>query len=154
MPNGQHSDDPTIQDGDPIWRRIPPGRWTYDHNLGRVRPNSDCFRYSRNALTGNREPMSVVLGAEVASVEAALGGHANFKLAAFVAGRARQLELGMCRDPLPDMAAHALVFAGDRPDIPTPVRSRLAQEATWVIELSQDEVEEARGRTTPRGEDP
>ncbi len=77
-------------------------------------------------------------------------GGENFKLAAFVAGRARQLELGMCRDPLPDMAAHALVFAGDGPDIPTPVRSRLAQEATWVIELSQEEVAEARSRTTPR----
>jgi hypothetical protein len=150
MANG-HNDDPTIEDAHPLWRRIPPGRWTYDHNLGRARPNSDCFRYSpADPHTGIRHPMSVVLGAEVESVEAALGGHADFKLVSFTAARARQLALGAARDPQPDLQAHALVFARAGDDIPRFARNRLAEEATWVTELTPAEVEEARQRTSAR----
>lgn len=149
MVNGKYNDDPSIADGHPLWRRIPPGRWTYDHNLGRLRPTSDCFRYSpEDPETGERDPMSVILGAEIASTDDALAGHAAFKLVTFAAGRARQLELGVCRDPLPTMEAHALVFAPTKSDIPTSARRRLAEEAGWVIAPSGDEVEEAKKRTS------
>lgn len=50
-------DDPSIEAGDPIWRRIPPGRWTYDHNEGRARPVTGNFEYSaRDEVTGQERP--------------------------------------------------------------------------------------------------
>ena len=64
MSNGEivYDDDPSIEAGDPVWRRIPPGEWTFDHNEGRVRPTSKNFQYSRkDKETGKRHPMSVTL---------------------------------------------------------------------------------------------
>ena len=135
----------------PVWRRIPPGWWTFDHNEGRVRPTSKCFQYSKN-----KHPMSVTLGRGFTPDAALAGQRAGFKLVGWIAGHLRSLELGVCRDDKPDIIAHGLVFtlqldgAGQRRNnISGSVRDRLSVSAQWLIALSPEEVEEARLRTAP-----
>ena len=147
-------DDASIQAADPVWRRIPPGRWTYDHNEGRARPTSDCFKYWRHPETRERHPMSVTLGEGLTPDMALQGQQPGFKLAGWPAGHIRGHQLGVCHDDQPDVVAHGLVFTlqedshGVRQqEIPNSVRDRLAKSAAWVIGLSLDEVEEARRRT-------
>lgn len=147
-------DDPSIETDDPIWRRISPGRWTFDHNEGRVRPMSGLFQYSRDKKTGKKHPMSVTLGKGL-TPDAAVAGHgAGIKLVAWNAGYLRGLALGVCPDGQPDAVAHGLVFtleldsAGDRKtSISSPVREALSLSAEWLIPLSPEEIEEARLRT-------
>jgi len=103
-------DDPSIETEDPVWRRIPPGWWTFDHNEGRVRPTSKCFQYSKNKETGKKHPMSVTLGQGLTPEAALAGQPEGFKLVGWIAGHLRNLELGVCRDDKPDIIAHGLVF--------------------------------------------
>jgi hypothetical protein len=157
MPDAaQRKDDLTVGPTDPLLRRIPPAaaglrRWTYDHNLGRARPNSDCFRYSKPRDDGSPDPMSVLLGKELTSPSDALRGHdAGFLLVRFQAAVAREDgKCGVCRDPSDDWPAHALVFAiGDgQRDIPKPTRNRMAQAAEWVVPPSLEDVDSARRAT-------
>lgn len=149
-----YDDDPSVEAGDPVWRRIPPGWWTFDHNEGRVRPTSQNFQYSRDKETRKQHPMSVTLGRGLAPAVALAGQRAGFKLVGWTAHHLRHLELGVCRDERTDIVAHGLVFtlqldlAGKRkPNISHPVRDRLAASAQWVIELTPGEIEEARLRT-------
>jgi hypothetical protein len=157
MSNGVavYEDDPSVESDDPIWRRIPPGWWTYDHNEGRVRPTSYNFQYSKkNKETGHRHPMSVTLGKDL-TADAALAGQApGFKLVGWKAAHLRNLELGICADEQPAAVAHGLVFtlqrdsAGNRKEnIPESVRGRLSSSAEWVVGLTDAEIEEARQRT-------
>ena len=149
-------DDPSIEVNDPVWRRIPPGWWTFDHNEGRVRPTSKCFQYSKNKETGKKHPMSVTLGKGLTPNAALAGQPEGFKLVGWTAGYLRSLELGVCRDEKPDIIAHGLVFtrqhdtAGQRrPNISDSVRDRLSISAEWLIQLSPEMIEEARLRTSP-----
>jgi hypothetical protein len=148
-------DDPAIEALDPVWRRIPPDRWTYDHNENRVRPVSNCFKYSpKNPETNQRHPMSVVLGKGL-TPEVALGGEGQgFKLVGWTAGHLRGFTLGVCSAPRVGVAGHGLVFTlqtdndGRRKsDIPQSVRKRLAESAQWITGLTPEEVEAARLRT-------
>jgi len=145
-----YQDDPSISAGDPVWRRIPSGQWTYDHNEGRVRPSSQNFQYTTNKETGEKEPVSITLGQGLAP-EAALDGHPGFKLVGWTAGHLRWLELGVCHDEQPDAVAHGLMFTlqedppGTRKTkISNPVRDRLSKTAEWVIPLSAEEIEALR----------
>ena len=156
MTNGEvvFEDDASIEAGDPVWRRIPPGYWTFDHNLGRVRPTSQCFQYSTKE-DGTKHPMSVTLGRGL-TADAALAGHdAAFKLVGWTAEYVRRWVLGVCRDEQPHVVAHGLVFtlqqdaAGKRKNnISGSVKDKLSVAAQWVIELSPEEVDAARQRTT------
>ncbi|MEX2661107.1 MAG: hypothetical protein WD227_04215 [Vicinamibacterales bacterium] len=95
--------------------------------------------------------MSVALATQLESVDAVLVGHPAFKVVSFTAGRVRELDLGVCRDPLPAFEAHALVFAS-RPqsgDIPQKTRRLLAADADWVTDFTLEELAEAKARTTP-----
>jgi hypothetical protein len=149
-------DDPSIEADDPVWRRIPPGWWTFDHNVGRVRPASGCFQYSTDKETGKKHPMSVTLGKGLTPEKALAGQHKGFKLVGWTAGYLRSLELGVSRQDMPDIIAHGLVFtlqqdsAGQRrTNISQPVRDELATSAQWLVELSTEEIEQARLRTVP-----
>ena len=149
-------DDPSIETDDPVWRRIPPGWWTFDHNEGRVRPTSKCFQYSKNKETGKKHPMSVTLGQGLTPDAALAGQPEGFKLVGWIAGHLRHLELGVCRDDRPEIIAHGLVFtlqldgAGQRRNnISDSVRDRLSASAQWLIPLSPQEIEQARLRTAP-----
>lgn len=57
-----YKDDASIEAGDPIWRRISPGQWTYNHNKGQVQPMSGLFQYNKHPVTGQKHPMSITLG--------------------------------------------------------------------------------------------
>ncbi len=121
-------DDPTIPDSSVLWRRIPPRHFVRDENTGRMRPSSAAFEDHPNG-----SPMSVILGdvllASGRFAEDALAGHADFALAAFAAGLARQFGQGVMREPLDDEPAHAIVF-GEKPKR---VGRMLAKAAEWVI---------------------
>lgn len=149
-----YHDDPSVETDDPVWRRIPPGEWTFDHNEGRVRPTSKNFQYSKkDKQSGERHPMSVTLGRGLTPA-AAVAGHSDYKVVGWTAGEIRGLELGVCRDEQPDVVAHGLVFtlqeddAGNRKsNISGSVREKLSRSAQWIIELTPEEVEQARTRT-------
>ncbi|MDO8629059.1 MAG: hypothetical protein Q7R41_01075 [Phycisphaerales bacterium] len=149
-----YDDDPSVETGDPVWRRIPPGWWTFDHNEGRVRPTSKNFQYSKDKKTGKRHPMSVTLGKDLAPDAALAGQPAGFKLIGWTADHLRNLELGVCRDERPDIVAHGLVFTLQldgtgkrRANISDSVRDRLAASGQCVIELTPSEIEKTRLRT-------
>lgn len=128
MAERNYVDDPSVADAAVLWRRIPPWHFVLDENLGGFRPSSAAFENNPNG-----SPMSVVLADDVAasgrSPQDVLAGHAGFALAAFAAGLARECRQGVMRDPLPEEAAHALVF-GEKPER---VGRRIAKSATWVI---------------------
>lgn len=150
------ADDLSVKADDPVWRRIPPGWWTYNHNEGRVRPTSKCFQYSTNRETGKKHPMSVTLGNGLTPNAALAGQPEGFKLVGWAAGHLRSLELGVCRDEKPDIIAHGLVFTLQqdstgqrRPNISDSVRDKLSISAQWLITLLPEQIEEARLRTAP-----
>ena len=148
-------DDPSIEAGDPIWRRIPPGRWTYDHNEGRVRPISGNFQYSpRDAVTGKKDPMSVTLGKGLTPDVAIARQNPGFTVVEWSAGYLRGQQLGICPDPLPEVIAHGLVFTvqqdekgNRRTNISSFVQRALAEAAAWAIPPSPEEIEQSRLRT-------
>ena len=128
QPEPAYVDDPTIADTSALWRRIPPWHFVFDENLGCVRPSSAAFEDHPDGT-----PMSVVLGDEVLQTgrpaETVLMGHADFALASFSAGLARQLEQGIARKPLPEEPAHAEVFGKKTKR----VRRSFAKHCEWVI---------------------
>src|SRR4051794_720990 len=109
MPEAEYADDPTILDAHVLWRRVRPGWWHYDEQLGRYRPNSDSFQDSNDGT-----PMSVFL-AEVSLMlgkgpESCLLSHAGYGLVSITAQDARDAGLGISRAPRPGEEAHAYVF--------------------------------------------
>ena len=148
-------DDASIQAGDPIWRRVSPGQWTYNHNKGQVQPKSGLFQYNKYPETGQKHPMSIALGKDITPDAAIAGKPAGTKLVGWTAEYIRSLALGICRHDLPNEINHGLVFtlAKDKEgkpktSFPGPVQSKLAESAAWIIALSPEEIEEARTRTT------
>src|SRR5262245_48576584 len=104
-----YQDDLSIAAGDPVWRRLPSGRWTYDHNRGCVRPTSQIFRYSRDKQTGASHPMSVTLGKGLTPATA-LARHPAFKLVGWTAERVRSFGIGLCYELRDDEPGHGLAF--------------------------------------------
>jgi hypothetical protein len=122
-------DDPTIGDGAPLWRRIPPCHFVFDQNLGRYRPSTAAFEDHPNGT-----PMSVILGQELIdsgrAVNSALADHKEFALASFAAGFARAHGLGIVRRPLTKEPAHAEVFGRKTQS----VKKALARTCEWIIQ--------------------
>lgn len=150
-----YKDDTSIEAGDPVWRRVSPGQWTYNHNRGRVQPKSGLFQYNRHPVTGEKHPMSVTLGRGLNPEAAIAGKAAGTKLVGWNAGFIRSLDLGICQDEQPGEIAHGLVFTlikdstgKQKTAISSAVQTRLAGAAQWILGLSAEEVEEARLRTT------
>lgn len=119
-----YSDDPSIPDDAELWRRIPPWHFVDDENLGQIRPSSAAFEDHPDG-----SPMSVILGGEGRDLQEALVGHQGFALASITAALARELGLGVARDPRPDEPAHAVVFGRKNKRI----SRRLAKGSSWVV---------------------
>ena len=124
----QYEDDATILDDAILLRRVPPWHFLFDENLNRWRPKSAAFDDHPNGT-----PMSVslkeVMEREGRTVSDAVSGHSGFGLVGFTAGLARRCEQGVARDPLPDNAAHAVVFGPK----PKSVQRKLAIAAAWIV---------------------
>lgn len=120
-------DDLTIEDQDELLRRIFPGWWIFDKNLGSLRPTSQAFKNHRDG-----SPMSVYLQKELdehgLNPESVLAGHEDFALASITAGLARQCEQGVMKRPDIDLG-HAEVF-GEKTDS---VRRKFAENSIWVV---------------------
>jgi len=128
MSDGAYVDDASIADAAALWRRIPPWHFVRDDNAGMLRPSSAAFENHPNG-----SPMSVVLGDEIIasgrSVREVVAGYADFAVATFTAGLARDCGQGVVREPLPEEPAHAVVFGNK----PKRVARRIAKSAAWVI---------------------
>ena len=147
--------DPSIEDPDPVWRRVRVDMCTYDHNAGVVRPTSQCFQYSQDRATGKKHPMSVALGKDITPEQALEGHPPELKLVGWTAGHVRSLNLGVCPDPQPEAVAHGLVFTLEtdatgkqKTKLSDPVRKALTTSAKWVMPLTPEQVEVVRQRTT------
>lgn len=73
-------DDASIEAGDPIWRRVSPGQWTFNHNKGQIQPKSGLFQYNKHPETRQKHPMSVALGKGITPDAAIAGKQAGTKL--------------------------------------------------------------------------
>jgi hypothetical protein len=127
-PGTTPTDDPTIANDAPLWRRIPPFHFVNDENRGRIRPSTAAFEDHPNGT-----PMSVVLGQEVLdagrSPMSVLAGHDGYGMVTFSAGLARSKRQGVLRKPLPEEPAHAEVV-GKKTDS---VKKAFARESTWIV---------------------
>lgn len=149
-----YEDDALIQDGDPIWRRVSSGQWTYNHNRGQVQPKSGLFQYNKHPVTGKKHPVSITLGKGLTPEAAIAGKPVGTKLVGWNAGFIRTLALGICSNDQDGEISHGLVFtllkdtAGKpKTNISGSVQGKLAESAVWIIGLSPEEIEEARLRT-------
>lgn len=124
----EYEDDLSILDNDELWRRILP-RWIiFDKNLGRMRLTSQAFQDPRDGT-----PMSVLLADDLlksgGTPDTALSGHAGYALASVTAGLCRERSQKVARAPTFEEPAHGVVVGKKTGS----VRSRLAQEARWVV---------------------
>lgn len=121
-------DDKTVLNDERLLRRIPAGWKVPDYTNNRWRISSAAFDDSQD-----RSPTSVSLETQLVElglpVTHPLVGHDGYSLAAVTAAAARQLGLGIQRDPLPTDPAHALLF-GKKTDS---VRKNLAKQSSWVV---------------------
>lgn len=115
--------DPTITNDERLLRRIPHWQWVED-GAGGHRPSSAAF---------GDEDLSVdlasVLIASGQALDATLSGHQGFALAAITAKIAREQGQAVCRDPLPENPAHAIV-AGKKT---TAVKKQFARSSEWIV---------------------
>ena len=116
------ADDPTIDDKEIIWRRIPQLQVVPDDNLKCKRPSSKCFQDS----TGGH--MSVYIASEAISSQAVMQGVKEPFLASLSVDFIRQLGLGITRDSSTGGPGHALLLGKKTGGI----RSQMAKTATWV----------------------
>ena len=128
MAGSPYADDPKIDDGAELWRRIPSWHVVYDQNLERLRPSSAAFEDHPNG-----SPMSVILGDDVLrdgrTAASLMQSFLGFSLAAITAGITRSCQQGVAREPLAEEPAHAVVF-GRKTDS---VKKRLAKSADWIL---------------------
>ena len=117
-------DDPTISDGDMLWRRVPdwPGFIVEDKTAGHYRVASSAFDDDADGA-----PMSVVLAAH-AILELVLKGHEEFGVVAFTAGFARRQGQIVVRAPEEGQPAHAVVVGRKTHG----VRRAFARVARWI----------------------
>ncbi|MFP3941451.1 MAG: hypothetical protein ACLF0P_14220 [Thermoanaerobaculia bacterium] len=128
MASDGYTDDPSIEDCDGLWRRIPPRHFVLDENRGGYRPSSAAFEDHPSGT-----PMSIHVAkdalAEGHAPEDVLRGHEGFALAEFTAGTAREADQGVAREPLPDQIAHGVVFGKKTKG----VKRRLGRASEWVV---------------------
>ena len=104
MADREYRDDPSIADGTELWRRIPPLYICYDENRGVWRPESWAFSDDEDG-----DPMSAFIAAECGGVDVLLQGHADYGVAAFTAGFAREKGQVIYRRPDAPEPGHVFV---------------------------------------------
>jgi hypothetical protein len=124
--------DPSIEDGAHLYRRIPPLHFYLDKNENRVRPSSAAFEDDDDS-----DPMSVclsqVLQAENREPSSVLTGHPGYALAAITAGLARSYNQTVHPKPLPDESSHALVCGDKESGKKNAPKRKFALAAVWVV---------------------
>jgi len=94
MGNPQYSDDPTILDGEVLYRRVPSDQWHWPED----RPQSGAFDDSPDG-----SPMSVAVQSKLLAAglqpRDLIVNHPKFGLVSFTAGSARQLGFAVTADP-------------------------------------------------------
>jgi hypothetical protein len=130
MPVPIENDDPSIDNGDEVWRRIVnlPSLAVFDDNIGRRRPSSGAFE----------DPKGSSMSVGIASVAAQharqpvdlIANYPGSGVVGLSVGLLRQLHQGVVRRPLPDSPEHGEVVGTKSHR----VRSRMAKESRWLIE--------------------
>lgn len=119
------ADDPTIADGEALWRRIRPDWVVFDANQQRLRPKSIAFQNYRGT-----DAMSVILAHLRGTPESAVNGkHRGYFLVQFSAGLVRRLKQGVVPFDDPDEPGHHHVVGKKTGS----VQRELTKEATWVV---------------------
>lgn len=125
-------DDPSIEDGASLFRRIPPCHCIFDKNENRWRPSSAAFEDSDDG-----DPMSVylsiVLLRENREPSVVLAGHEGYSLASITAGLARMHNQTVHPDPLPEESSHAVVCGDKGKNKKSAPRKQFAKEAAWIV---------------------
>jgi hypothetical protein len=120
-------DDPSldlpIPDDLVLWRRVPPDKKVFDHNLSRWRPSSDAFCDHKDGSS-----MSVYDSQSCGGKEAVMVGHDGFLLCSFTAGDARSRNMTIVRTTRGG-PGHCEVV-GKKTDS---VKNKFAKNARWVI---------------------
>jgi len=98
-------DDGTIHDEDWLLRRIHPQQVVMDSNKGYYRPSSAAFRDPE--LSVDAEPF---LHSQGLDWKFCILKYPTYSLVRFMAKAARELQLPVVPDPLPDNTSHALVL--------------------------------------------
>lgn len=122
-----YKDDPSIQNEEALWRRIPSWHWVLDENQDAWRPSSAAFENDKDG-----KPMSVFVErlVRVADKNATdvLRGLEKFALAFVTAGFAREKNQGVALEST-DFPGHAVVFGKK----PRSVSRAFARSAIWVV---------------------
>lgn len=121
------SDDPTLDDELPLWRRIPP-QFVKDLNTDTVRPTSQAFQNLPGKMAFSVW-ISSVARAHNGSPDDLVAGHEGYGAVEFTAGTARELGQAVSREPEPDQPAHGHVTGRKS----RKTRSEFAKRSAWLI---------------------
>lgn len=125
---GEPTDDPSILQDDPLWRRVHPNQVVFDSNLGDYRPSSSAFDDHPNGT-----PMSIVLGKDASAKgrdgATLLTKFEGYSLVEITAGQARASSQIVYRAPTSDEPDHGEV-KGEKPKS---VRKHFSRLARWVV---------------------
>lgn len=124
MCQSARQDDPTITDGDRLFRRIHPKQLVRDEDTGSLRVSSGAFR--DRELSVNIESVLHVNNQTAADC---LFNCSQHVLVCFTAGQVRDCQQIVCRDPLPLNPSHGLVLGSKSHG----VADGLRRAAVWVI---------------------
>jgi hypothetical protein len=129
-------DDPSIENAERLFRRVHLSLLVRDDDTGLARISSGAFKDKE--LSVHLESVMTEVGLRPESCLQHRNAH---KLVSITARDARSLDQAVCRDPLPEDAAHGLV-CGSKNN--RRVHEGLRSAASWVIPAaapSYDEVE-------------
>ena len=128
--------DPAVQDGTDLFRRIPHWQFYFDENENRPRPSSAAFEDDNDG-----DPMSVylsqVLAAEERSPRTVLKhpDHDSFGLVSLNASFVRSNGQTIFPQPLADESSHALVCGDKRSGKKNAPKRKFAMAANWAVEV-------------------
>ena len=114
--------DASIGDEEVVLRRVSEWSYTFDENLGRLRPSSQVFLQN-----GPDGLVSVYLESETTHSAVANGGSEPY-LASISVGELRELELGIIRDPSSGGPGHCEITGRKTRG----KLNRIAKQAQWI----------------------
>jgi hypothetical protein len=117
-------DDPSISDGERLWRRVHPSWIKIDPDMGQPDVSSAVF--------STRAEVSVAIAA-LTTTEIFLRDAPLQSIIEFTAGAARAAGCTVVRDPLPDDPAHALVCGSKSHGQLTKTQQQLMKQASRLI---------------------
>lgn len=139
MTQSNHIDDSSILGTDILWRGIQrnkfhPNKPAYEYYVYREKTNKWCPSSLAFQVSSDKSGISVFLEKIVREKKRGPQDVINdyAALAALKTSDVRNLDLGVCKAPLPQEPAHANIFSKDKLITGT-IRKKLARLAEWVI---------------------